>query len=55
MIDCICSFKQNLYIIGGCNKSSDDLKSCFIYKMKLDRWRQIADMNEERRDAARTF
>ena len=43
---CICTFKQNLFIIGGF--TSTYLKSCFVYNMKSDRWTQIADMNNER-------
>ena len=50
---CICSFKQNLYILGGL-KSCDDigsklevLKSCFVYNMKFNSWSPIAEMNEK--------
>ena len=32
----------------------EDLKSCFVYNMKNDRWSEIADMNEERFEAACT-
>lgn len=44
----ICSFKQNLYIIGGRNNNGRILKSCFVYNMKCDIWNQIADMHEQR-------
>ena len=50
---CICSFKQNLYIVGG-EKSRQSTKSCFVYHMKCNRWRQIADMNVNRENAACT-
>ena len=40
--------------MGGRNKSNENLKSCFVYNMKSDRWSQIADMNEERYFAACT-
>ena len=50
---CICCFKQNLYLIGG-NNNGQRLKSCFIYNMKHDTWSQIADVNEQRDNAACT-
>ena len=51
----ICTFKQNLFIIGGLNDDFQTLKSCFIYNMKSDKRSQIADMNENREGAACTI
>ena len=50
----ICSFKQNLYVIGGSKTRNGPLNSCLIYNIKCNRWSQIADMNEERCSAACT-
>ena len=50
----ICTFKQNLYIIGGIYEYYERQKSCLAYDMKRDRWSQIADMNEKRYLAACT-
>ena len=51
----ICSFKKQLYIVGG--RKVDNcprLKSCFIYSLNCDRWSQITDMIEKRAGAACT-
>ena len=45
----ICSFKQNVYILGG--RNCRILNSCFMYNMKNDRWSNIADMNERKFEA----
>ena len=57
---CICSFKQDLYILGGLTSRGsyyecEVLKSCFVYNMKSDSWSPIADINEEKRNAACTL
>ena len=50
---CICSFKQNLYVIGGSvGKLSETSSSCLVYNIKSDKWSQIADMNEKRYNPA---
>ena len=51
---CFCAFKQNLYILGGNSYNGLILKSCFVYNIKCDKWSQIADINENRDDAACT-
>ena len=47
---CICFFKQKLFIIGG--RSYQTLNSCFVYKINGTEWSQIANMIEERENAA---
>ena len=50
---CICSFKQNLYIVGGMKSPHnrklgiETFKSCFVYNIKYDKWSHIVDMNEK--------
>ena len=51
---CICSFKRNLYMLGGRYDNFQTLRSCFVYNMKYERWTKIADMNEHRKCAACT-
>ena len=49
----ICSFKQNLYIIGGFdNDCQETLSSCLVYNIKSNQWSQTKDMNDYRYDAA---
>lgn len=50
----VCTFKQNLYIIGGRYEHFQKLKSCLAYDVKCDRWSQIANMNEKIKHAACT-
>ena len=51
----ICSFKQNLYIIGGCGVGcKETLSSCLVYNIKNAKWSQIPDMNTKREHVACT-
>ena len=52
---CVCSFKQNLYIIGGKNSSFETLKSCLVYNIKCDKWSQIADVYVKRYESTCTI
>ena len=49
---CVCSFKQNLFIIGGNYKHENYLNTCLKYDVKINKWCSIANMNERRSELA---
>ena len=50
----VCSFKQNLFVIGGNYNYKRLLSSCLKYDVKLNKWSNIANMNENRTELACT-
>ena len=48
---CVCSYMQNLFLIGGANLND---KCCVFYNKQNDKWTYTAAMMETRRDAACT-
>ena len=51
---CVCSFKQNLFIIGGNYKYENYLNTCLKYDVKHNKWSSVANINEEKDQLACT-
>ena len=50
----VCSFKQNLFVIGGNYKYETFLNTCLKYEVKHNKWSSIGNMNERKDDLACT-
>ena len=55
---CMCSFVDNIFIIGGrydCfNGKNDVRRSCVVFDTTTKNWKEVAEMNDYRFNAART-